>query len=1078
MLLPNALLVTNKLIESMEQKKYWTTLDQLEENDAYKKISEQEFMVKPEADMQEGGALVSNRRSFIKATGAAAVFMTAVGCVPEKKLVPYFDQPEELIPGNPIYYASIDENGEAGLLVKTTEGRPIKLEGNPKYAINKGKLDATGNSKILDLYDPDRLREIKVNNADKFVVSTKGIIEHEKEISKKLKSAGSSALWVTGPMSSPAEKALVLDMKKAFPGLNHISIVDQAIEKTVLAQSESYGKAVLPTHRYDRAKIIVTLGFDFLSDSPNPVETAGLFAEAKRLKNGKDMVRTIAFETYLSMTGANSDERYRVKNSDIKAIAIALAKEIAAITHAKLNSNSKQLLNGIDTSSIEAKAHLKSGHILKLAEELIANKGKGLVVAGGINAELELLNIVNLINTILGNDGTTIAYGDGGILNQAHTLNGTDELLSLLKSGSIKALLIQDVNLAYTLASTTNITALISDVPFKAGLFTHLNETASCCSVVLPIHHFLENWSDAEARMGLFGLGQPTLAPLWKTKAKQEILLSVIAGGSESANWNGYIKSVWKNVVYNEAIMAASFDAFWESCLRDGVFDIKQTARNASAKVRRYNEKSLKYTALKDYDKTLVLYKTAAHNNGHSMNNPWLIEAADPVTKVCWDNYASVSIKTAKVEGYREGDILELTTKTGSIKIPVHIQPGVTDNVYAISLGWGRRAGGHVAAGEDGNGLGIDGSLLVEDKNIYAGISVKVTKTSESITLANVQGHQYLENDRIRFTGEEERKILQETTLKEFQDPAKAYEIKHHAPTDVSLWRQKYPTAKHKWAMHIDTNTCTGCNACTVSCQAENNIPVAGKGEVIINREMHWIRIDRYFTANNQNQSNKHVENSDEVDVVNQPMLCQHCDNAPCESVCPVIATSHNEEGLNVQTYNRCVGTRYCSNNCPYKVRHYNWYDYTDYRAGLRGSANPFKRFIKSLTEDLQDKTEYPLMLQLNPDVTVRSRGVMEKCSFCIHRIRRWKTEEDSLGRALPESSKQAACQQACPSGSITFGDILDKNSSVSRAHKIEGNYSVLEELNPGSNIKYFTKLRNREADVKVASHNSHGSNH
>jgi MoCo/4Fe-4S cofactor protein with predicted Tat translocation signal len=1063
----------------MKAKKYWTTLDQLEENKTYKKISEQEFMVKPEDDMEEGGSLVSNRRNFIKASGAAAVFMTAVGCVAEKKLVPYFDQPEELIPGNPIYYASIDENGESGLLVKTTEGRPIKLEGNPKHPVNIGKLDATGNAKIIDLYDPDRLREITVKAGDKYAATTKSSSDHEAEISQKLKEAGAGALYVTGPITSPAEKALLADMKKAFPGLKHIAIVDQAIEKTVLAQKQSYGKAVLPTYRYDKANVIVSLGYDFLSESANPLETSRLFADAKRLKNGKDMARVLTFEPFISMTGANSDERFRVKPSDVKAIAFALASEIATQTDYKLSGNAAKAIAAVSTADVESTANLKKDLIYKIAGELIKNKGESLIVAGGAGADLELLNVVNLINSMLDNDGVTVSYGAGAILNQEHTVDGTSQLLSLLKSGSVKTLLIQDVNLAYRLAAKTGVEELISKVPFKAGLFTHLNETANCLDVVLPVHHFLESWSDANSRTGLFSLGQPTIEPLWKTKAKQDYVLSIIGAGKASVSYRDYIKTVWQKSVYDAGILAASFDAFWESCLRLGVYDKSEKQRNEKAKARTFNVNVLAYSAQKDSKRTAVLYKTAAHNNGDSMNNPWLIEAPDPVSKICWDNYVSVSMKTAKIEGYRQGDILKLSSKAGSINIPVHIQPGVTDDVYAISLGWGRRAGGHVAAGEDGNGLGIDASQLIDVDGVCSGIDIEVEKTKETMTLACVQGHQYLENERIRFTGEGSRKILQETTLPEFLDPKDdSYKIKHHAPTDESLWRQKYPNAKHKWAMHIDTSTCTGCNACTISCQAENNIPVAGKGEVIINREMHWIRIDRYYTSNNQDQDGQYVENSDEVDVVNQPMLCQHCDNAPCETVCPVIATSHNEEGLNVQTYNRCVGTRYCSNNCPYKVRHYNWYDYTDYRAGLRGSANPFKRFIKSLTEDLKDKTEYPLMLQMNPDVTVRTRGVMEKCTFCIHRIRRWKTEEDSLGRPLPESAKMAACQQACPSNSITFGDILDENSSVSKAHKIEGNYSVLEELNPRPNVKYFTKLHNREPDATDASHNDHGSHH
>lgn len=1069
----------------MESKKYWTTLDQLENNAAYQEISEQEFKVKPEADMEEGGGLVSSRRNFIKATGAAAVFMGAVGCIKEKKLVPYFEQPEEVIPGNPVYYASITDNGESGLIVKTTEGRPIKTNGNPKHAVNKGKLNATGNALILDLYDPDRIRDAMTISENKATKATKTVAELEKDIADQLKAAGSNALWVTGPMSSPTEKRVIAKVKKAFPAIKHIMLTDTATESLVQAQKAAYGKSVLPTFKYDKADLLISFGYDFLSENTNPVETDIRFANAKRYKEGKGMLRFVSFEPILSAAGASADERFRVHHSDLKFIALAVAKEVAKQSGAPVSTYLKSVFGSVSTEEIEKNCKLKSGLISSVAQELVTNKGKGIALAGGINAEPETYAAANYINSVLGNDGKTVAHGDGAILNQVHTDNGTKELLSVLKSGSVKALLIQDVNVAYTMAAVTGVEKALQSVPFKAGLFSHMHETALCTDIVLPINHCLENWLDAEPRKGLYAVGQPTIKPLWNTQAKQQYLLNIAAAstGAKAETYKDLIKATWKSDIYNSSILAASFDAFWESCLRQGVYDVAEQAREKDTSARRFNEKTLKpLTAKKEKGARVLLYKTSMHNNGESMNNPWLIEAPDPISKICWDNYASVSLKTGKKYGFSEGDIIKLTQGEISIEIPVHLQPGTKDDVFAISLGWGRRAGGHVAAGEDGNGLGIDASFLAianGDHVQYASIPVKVEMTGKKTTLACMQGHQYLENSRTRFNGEGQRNIVQDATLKEFEDPNnRSYELKYHSPTDISLWRQKFPSAEHKWAMHIDTNVCNGCNACTISCQAENNIPCVGKGEVIINREMHWIRIDRYYVSNNQSQHGKVVENSDEVELVNQPMLCQHCDNAPCETVCPVVATTHNDEGLNVQTYNRCVGTRYCSNNCPYKVRHYNWYDYKDYRAGIYGSANPFKRFIKSLTHKIEDKTEYPLMLQLNPDVTVRSRGVMEKCSFCIHKIRRWDTEEKALGRELPESEKQAACQQACPSNAITFGNILDKNSAITKAFEQKGNYGILKEINPGSNIRYFTKLRNREPEPLVASNSHEGSHH
>lgn len=1065
-------------------KKYWTTLDQLEENSDYLKTRDEEFKAKPYEDMEEGGFLKSSRRNFIKASGAAAVFMGAAGCNSEKKLVPYHSQPEELIPGNPIYYASIDESGENGFLVKTTEGRPIKTDGNPEHPVNLGKLDAVGNAAILDLYDPDRLR---------FPVDKQGnqtsFENAEKTIFDALKKAGQNAVWVTRSIHGPAQRELVNQFLASFPGLKHIELSNVDVDAFVAAQKKSYGERVLPTLRYDKAKVIVSLGFDLLSESPNPMEVSRLFANAKRLKGDMSMSRVITFEPHLTALGSMSDERYRIKPTDLRVIAYGLAAEIKAVSGKSVSGNVAKILSAIQPREIEKSCGLKNGLLKDLAKELWENKGHGLVVAGGTAAHdgdaVSFLSIVNYINYLLENDGKTVQYGNAAMLHHNHTEGGVVKLMQMLNSGKVQALLVQDLNLSYVLPSSLGFDKAIQNIAFKAGFLSHYNETAKHCDVVLPTLHTLESWSDAEPRKGLYALGQPTIDPLWKSKAKQDYLIALIKLSGrrdfQKTDWESYIKQVWKKKVYSGNVLAASFENFWTSALRLGVYDKSAKEREKSLPVRKFRDAAIKPLAPKaSKGKTLVLFKTAMHQDGFSMNNPWLLEAPDPISKICWDNYASVSIKTARKEGYKEGDILKISTSAGSIEVPVHIQPGVTNDVYAVALGWGRPDGGQVAAGAKGVGVGVDASTLassISGEIQYVGLDINVSKTDKKTKLACVQGHQYLENEGIRATGEGSRKIVQDTTLKQFKDPKDhSYEIHYHAPTDVSLWRQKYPTADRKWAMVVDTNVCNGCNACSISCQAENNVSVVGKDEVIINREMHWIRIDRYYTSKNE----EHPEDTDEVDVIHQTMLCQHCDNAPCETVCPVVATSHNAEGLNVQTYNRCVGTRYCSNNCPYKVRHYNWYDYSDYRAGLHGSGNPLSRFIRSLKEDIKDKIEYPLMMQFNPDVTVRSRGVMEKCSFCIQRIRRWRTEEKSLGRDLPESQKQSACQQACPSDAITFGNILDENSKVFKESQKVGAYKVLKELNTEANVTYTTKIRNRAPSSVIASHKTdgHSSHH
>lgn len=1068
-------------------------MEQLEGAESYQNHKDEEFINKPADDMEEGGTLKEGRRNFMKVTGAAAIFAGASGCNPERKLVPYLEQPEELIPGNPVFYASLDATGENGLVVKTTEARPIKLDGNDAYPTNSGKLDAAGNAAILDLYDPDRLRGPVMQAEGKWEEITDLSAQIQK-IATGLKSAAGKAYFVTPPIHGPAQKALIAEFLKAYPSLKHVEIsnpVGLNLEATLASQEACYGQRVLPSYRYDKAKLIVSLGYDFLSDSPNGVEVNRLFADARRYKDDGSMARSVMFEPTLSVTGATGDERVRVEPAALPAIAIALLKELSTLG-AKIPAGVNL---SIDGAGVEKTYGVKEGFIHSLAEELWAHKGQGLVLAGGLGAAIDggelLANATNLLNSVLGNDGKTIQYGDGSLKAYETKVNGVQSLLADLKAGKVEALVLMDVNPSYELAASTGFNELFEKVALKVGLVTHLNETGKRCDVVLPPHHFLENWSDSEARSGLYGLGQPTIAPLWKTESKQDYLIKLaVAAGSTSlqANgsavaWSDYLKTQWSKKVYNTNVFASSFDAFFDSALRKGFVDLNKSGREKVLAARKVNMAVFKGAALTENKPglKLVIHQSPLHGSGHSMNNPWLLEAPDPVSKITWDNYVSVSVATAKKNGYEEGNIVKVTTEAGTLEIPVHIQPGTHDNVYALAAGWGRGPeAGQVAAGPTGKGLGVDANALVAADGVKSGIAMTVSKTSKEYNLACVQGHQYLENPFIRMTGEGSRKIVQETTLKQFNDPKdNSYEIKYHMPTDITMWRQKFASQTHKWGMVIDTNVCTGCNACMVSCQAENNISTVGKDEVLLNREMHWIRIDRYYTAVDE-VADDVVENADEVDVIQQPMLCQHCDNAPCETVCPVVATTHNEEGLNVQTYNRCVGTRYCSNNCPYKVRHYNWYDYSDYRGGLHDSGAPLRRFLRSLGlmgDELKDKTEYPLMLQFNPDVTVRSRGVMEKCSFCSHKIRRWHTEEKALGRDLPESAKQTACQKACPADAIVFGNVLDTESSVSESLERKGNYKVLKELNVEANVTYLTRLKNREP-LANAVKDDHGAGH
>lgn len=1069
----------------MSDKKYWTTLEQLDGAEEYLRFRDDEFREKPIDDMEEGGGLTTSRRGAIKATGAAAIFASAVGCSPEKKLIPYYNQPEESIPGNPVYYTGLDADGENALVVKTTEGRPIRLDGNADFPVNLGKLDANGNAAIIDLYDPDRLRTALKGKGEAAVEIDPATLSVE--VASKLRSAGSKAVLVTKPVHGVANKALIENFLAAFPGMRHVEISTHVGTDALMAsQKAAFGKAVVPSYRYDKAKLIVSLGFDILAESPNPVEVQRLFAEARRYKEDGNMGRVVCFESTLSMTGGAGDERHRVKPQAYADIALALANELSHLGHS--------LPLGVSISqtaaSVEKTWGIKEGTLSALAHELHDNKGQSLVVSGGSSAMMAggelILAATNLLNVMLKNDGKTVQYGDGALVSAEETASGLSYIINEAKAGNISALVVADVNLAYLAPAKSGFADAMASIPYSVGLFTHQHETGMLCDAVFGTYHFLENWNDSEPRKGLYALGQPSIAPLWeKTISRQQALMDIAAAAGSSAlkgKWEDLLKNAWQILVYNADVFAADFDAFWSGALRKGFVDLGEKSRNVELPVRSFKASALSAPAAPAVDgMQLVLYRTSLHGNGDSMNNAWLLEIPDPISKITWENFVSVNVAYAKKNKLEEGQYLTLSTAQGELTVPVHIQPGLADGVMALALGWGRGPeAGQVAAGPSGEGNGVNASLLAgysQGKIVYGSIPVKWSKAGGSTKLACVQGHQYLENERIRTTGEGHRKILQDAFLEQFNTEGDdSWKIPYHMPTDISIWRQKFNDSTiHKWAMAIDTNTCTGCGSCMVSCQAENNISVVGKDEVLINREMHWIRIDRYYTAADGN----HPEHTDEVDVVQQPMLCQHCDNAPCETVCPVVATTHNEEGLNVQTYNRCVGTRYCSNNCPYKVRHYNWYDYSDYRAGLHQSGRPLTRLLRQVGikgKELKDKTEYPLMLQFNPDVTVRSRGVMEKCSFCVHKIRRWHTDERALGRDLPEAQKQTACQQACPADAITFGNILDENSAVSKVVEKKGAYKVLKELNTEANVTYLTRLRNRAMPEGSAdAHGSHG---
>ncbi len=1012
--------------------RHWQTLAELNDDPEVRALREREFLT-PSEEVTE-----PSRRDFLKLIGAGAAF-AAAGCSrkPVEKILPYIKMPEEAIPGKAVWYASTcgECPASCGLLVKTREGRPIKLEGMKEHPLNRGGLCARGQASIYNLYDPDRLhgpvavdRSSGASKASTWATLDARAVKALREA----RDGGGRVVLLTGTLTSPTTRALALDFLSAFPSGAHVTYDAVSSDSIAKAQELSYGERLIPRYRLDRADLLLTLGADPLGTFLSPPEFARDFASRRRPESGT-MSRLVAIESILTLTGTNADTRYRVRPEHLLGVALALAHELLVRNpRASLAGNAAvgEALRDHAADTVERDAGLTAGTLAALADELWANSGKSLVLAGPqaapANHAVALQVAVNLLNSALGNDGVTVDTSTPSLQAQ-----GSEEaVLSLaerMRAGEIQVLLIHSANPGYSLPSALAFGDLMKRVPFVVSFSDRVDETARYADFVAPDHHYLENWNDHEPRRGIRSLAQPAIAPLYDTRAFQDTLLTwgrALGAGSlagTAGTWHDYLRESWRKDVFPRSDAAASFDLFWEGALREGVWRARGQS-DAGA-----GPGAFRPGAMSSMPETngpgpasgtlsLVLYTPVALYDGKSANNAWLQELPDPVSKIDWDNYVSIAPSRAKALGVSEyemkADVVTVDVGHAKFDLPVHVQPGLHPDVIAIAVGYGRTGAGRV-----GNKVGQNGYALAQataGRVGMSGIPARITRTGRIAPLACVQGHNYTED----------RPIIYETTFASFlKDPASGNEEPDQEP---SMWsRHEYPG--YRWGMAIDLNACIGCAACMIACQAENNVPVVGKSIVLRGREMHWLRIDRYYSGNPETP-----------ETVHQPMLCQHCENAPCETVCPVLATVHNSEGLNIQVYNRCVGTRYCSNNCPYKVRRFNWFDYSQVR-------------------------EKSIRLLLNPDVTVRSKGVMEKCTFCIQRIRDGKEHAKALGVLVQDGDIETACMQSCPTQAITFGNTNDPKSRVLELHKRPRSYHVLHDLNTRPVVAYETKVRNRE---------------
>ncbi|MDX2194846.1 MAG: TAT-variant-translocated molybdopterin oxidoreductase [Cytophagales bacterium] len=1019
---------------SENTKTYWRGIEELNNTPEFAAHANNEFADNPDFNLDGGNTY---RRDFLKVMGFGIAAATLAACeTPVRKAIPYLNKPEDIDPTIPNYYSSTyAEGGDyCSIIVKTREGRPIKIEGNKNSSISGGGLSARVGASVLSLYDKERYRSPKISGKNSTWEDIDTLIITKLQ---DFALAGKQLRIVTNTILSPSLYSALAGFVAKYPNTKVITYDANSASALLEANKLSFGTTVLPSYDFSKANIIVSLSCDFLGTWFAPVEHSNQYVKGRKLSNTKkQMSRHYQFESILSLTGSNADFRTSIKPSQ-EGIVVANLYNLLA--------------DKAGAPKIEVGELKDINNLSKAANDLWNAKGSSLVVSGSNDTNVQI--IINSINTLLGNYGNTLSLGTPSYYKKGddNTMNSfVDELVS----GSISGVIFLNANPVYNHPMGAKIKNAISKLELSVSTADRPDETNVLCTYLTPDHHYLESWSDAEIKKGYFSLGQPTISPLFKTR---QILDSILTWSGNTTDAYSYITNYWKNNIYSLQTTYQSFQSFWDNTLHDGVFELKNTNAELSFN---FNIASVTESINSNYkaasqDIEYILYEKVGMGTGSQANNPWLQEFPEPVSKACWDNYASVSQKFAKEKDLSQGDIIKIDTKNGqTLNLPVLIQPGQASNTIAIAIGYGREVAGKAAIGVGKNVYPLVNTT--DNKSKYFGVVSAITKTSENRTIAQTQTHHTLMG----------RPVVQESTLKEYLKNPEAGRYKpliktnqgDKKPEDITMWKteglETHNYKNHAWGLIVDLNSCTGCGSCVISCQAENNIPVVGRQEVINRREMHWIRIDRYYSSDADPEDKslmgyRNMEDpSDNPKVIFQPVMCQHCNNAPCETVCPVLATTHSTEGLNQMTYNRCVGTRYCSNNCPFKVRRFNWFSY--YTNTKFAEINP-------MMDDLG-------RMVLNPDVTVRARGVIEKCSMCVQRIQLGKLQAKLERRRPIDGEIETACSQSCPADALVFGDMNDPESRISKALADENKeraYHMLEEINVKPSVSYLTKIRN-----------------
>jgi Fe-S-cluster-containing dehydrogenase component/anaerobic selenocysteine-containing dehydrogenase len=1027
--------MSNKSDFQNEKQAHWQSYDVKERVDL-EAIQNQEFYTSPDPLIERIKSGVYDRKSFLQLMGAS-VAMTTLNCVrkPVEKIIPYVKQPEEIKHGSSLFYSSTCKGCSAGcgILVRTKDGRPLKLEGNPDHPLNRGALCASGQAEIFDLYDPERARQPFqiAGRENKEIASSWDALDAA--VKKVLTDKPGKTRVLSNPINSSSTKEVIDKFIQSTGGGKFYSFSFTSPEAVIaLANEKSYGKAIVPQYRFDRAKVIVSIDADFLGTWISPVEFTKQFSKRRTIKHDTGEINTLySIESMPSVTGSNADLRVPIKAGDgrkvVYAIALALKDQ---------GANVPAPVSNYQLDTLVAETGISKDSIQKIATSLWNAKGSSLVVAGGVSAQTEdavdLQVAVNMLNSLLGNDGVTIDSKNPRSEDTANSFKNLNALIEELKAGEVGLLVINDINLEY-LMPLAGWKDLLSKAGTVVTVSDRLDETAKLSHWLAPVNHFLESWGDAEPVKGVVSVQQPTIRPLFDTRSLEDMLLK----------WSGNSANFY-SVIKDKYTAKLGGNAAWEDFLRKGVDGSLSKEQGTG---RAFNSSAL--TELKETSKdvTVALYETVALGDGSGANNSMRQELPDPITKVTWDNFVAISPALALELSIQSNDLVKVKVGNEELTLPAQIQPAMHSKTIGIAIGYGR-----TSAGKVGNGVGQNAYRFVKLGELpqFAGMPVTISKTGKTYKLATTQDHHMMNPTAtigkkntmgLLKPYDKDRPLIQSTTFDKWLVKKDSGIAEPEIPVILDGNGNKVKARgenkdfnyhSHKWGLNIDLTLCTGCAACVIACQVENNIPVVGRDEVRVGREMHWIRIDRYYIGD--------PEKPESMQIAHQPVMCQHCDNAPCETVCPVSATMHGHEGTNDMVYNRCVGTRYCSNNCPYKVRRFNW-------------MNHWKGL---------DTTKAPRYLGLNPDVTVRSRGVMEKCTFCAGRVAEKKIAAKNEGRdLLKDGEVKTACQETCPAGAITFGNTKDTESKVAKHSMDERSYRILDFLNVKPAVSYLTRVRN-----------------